>query len=412
MSEGFCSVAEAIADLKAGKFVVLVDDPYRENEGDLICAAELITPEMVNFMLKQARGVLCVAMPRQLCRHFDLHPQTSENTASLGTAFTVTVDAQGRFGVTTGVSASDRCTTIRLLAGLDTTADDFARPGHINPLMARDGGVLVRAGQTEGTVDLLRLAGLRPVGALIEIMNEDGSMARTSDLRPFCQEHGIKMCTVTDLIEYRQKRESLIERVESIPMPTRHGRFMLHAYKSLVDPEPHLALCCGGIGDRDAKGLVPQHDEPILVRVHSECLTGDLFGSLRCDCGEQLNDAMSLIQTAGCGAIIYLRQEGRGIGLHNKLRAYRLQDQGLDTVEANEQLGFAADRRDYGIGAQIIRDLGISKLRILTNNPKKIQRLEVYGIEVVEQVPIRIPPNEINRTYLNTKKQRMGHMLD
>jgi 3,4-dihydroxy 2-butanone 4-phosphate synthase/GTP cyclohydrolase II len=410
--EGFCHIDEAIAELKAGRFVVLVDDERRENEGDLVCAAELITPEMVNFMLTRARGVLCVALPREMCRHLRLQPQTPENTASLGTAFTVTIDAAPRFGVTTGVSALDRCTTIRRLAAPDAEADDFLRPGHVNPLMAREGGVLVRGGQTEGTVDLLRLSGLRPVGALIEVMNEDGTMARVPDLKRFCERNKIKMCTVAALIEYREQRESLIERVETIQLPTCFGPFTMHAYRSVVDSDLHLALCCGGVGERQPNGQPVPHEEPVLVRVHSECLTGDLFGSMRCDCGGQLQTAMRLIQEAGKGAIVYLRQEGRGIGLHNKLKAYLLQDQGLDTVQANEQLGFPADKRDYGIGAQILRDLGLKRLHILTNNPKKVHRLEMYGIEIVKQVPLQIPPNDINRRYLQTKKEKMGHILD
>ncbi|HPD30926.1 MAG TPA: bifunctional 3,4-dihydroxy-2-butanone-4-phosphate synthase/GTP cyclohydrolase II [Phycisphaerae bacterium] len=412
MGSPFCTIPEAMDELKAGRFVVLVDDERRENEGDLICAAELITPEMVNFMLKEARGVLCVALPRDLCRELDLQPQTTENTATLGTAFTVTIDAHPRFGVTTGVSAADRARTIRRLTEPDVTEDDFCRPGHVNPLMAREGGVLVRAGQTEGTVDLLRLAGMCPVGALIEVMNDDGTMARVPDLVRFCERHKLKMCTIADLIEYRHQREMLVERVETIHFPTPYGRFTLHAYRSLVDIEPHLALCCGGVGERDATGRPVLHEEPVLVRVHSECLTGDVFHSWRCDCGDQLHQSMRMIQEQGKGAIVYLRQEGRGIGLHNKLKAYRLQEQGLDTVEANEHLGFPADKRDYGIGAQILRDLGLRRLRIMTNNPKKISRLELYGIEIVEQVPIIIPPNEVNRAYLRTKKEKMGHLLE
>lgn len=408
----FCSIDEAIEELQAGRFVVLVDDERRENEGDLICAAESITPDMVNFMLTHARGVLCVALPRQVCRHLQLHRQTHENTAQLGTAFTVTVDAAAQFGVTTGVSASDRAATIRRLAEPMAEPDDFLRPGHVNPLMARDGGVLVRAGQTEGTVDLLKLAGLRPAGALIEIMNEDGTMARVPDLKRFCAKHQIKMCTIAALIEYREQRESLIERVGTIQLPTAFGPFTMHAYKSIVEPELHLALCCGGVGERQPNGQPVMHDEPVLVRVHSECITGDLFGSMRCDCGSQLQTAMRLVQEVGKGAIVYLRQEGRGIGLHNKLKAYLLQDQGLDTVEANEQLGFPPDKRDYGIGAQILRDLGLRRLEILTNNPKKVHRLALYGIEIVKQVPIQIPPNEVNRRYLQTKKEKMGHLLD
>jgi 3,4-dihydroxy 2-butanone 4-phosphate synthase/GTP cyclohydrolase II len=412
MASPFCTIPEALAELRAGRFIVLVDDEYRENEGDLVCAAEHITPEMVNFMLIHARGVLCVALPRQRCHELDLQPQTPENTASLHTAFTVTIDAHARFGVGTGVSARDRATTIRRLADPAAVADDFCRPGHINPLMAQEGGVLVRAGQTEGTVDLLRLAGMQPTGALIEVMNDDGSMARVPDLDRFCQRHGIKMCTIADLIEYRIQREPLVQRVATVQMPTKYGQFTLHAYKSLVDPDLHLALCCGGVGELDAAGNVIQHDEPILVRVHSECLTGDIFHSLRCDCGDQLHDAMRMIQERGKGAVVYLRQEGRGIGLHNKLIAYSLQEKGLDTVQANVELGFPPDKRDYGIGAQIIRDLGLRQIRVLTNNPKKISRLEVYGLKVVEQVPIAELPNEVNRFYLRTKREKMGHTLE
>ena len=412
MARSFCTIPEALDELRAGRMIVLVDDEHRENEGDLVCAAESITPAMVNFMLKNARGVLCVAMPADRCQRLNLQPQTTENTATHRTAFTVTIDAHVRFGVSTGVSASDRAITIQRLADPEALPEDFNRPGHINPLMARKGGVLVRAGQTEGTVDLLRLAGMHPAGALIEIMNDDGTMARVADLELFSQRHDIKMCTIADLIEYRQQRETLIERVQSIPLPTPFGSFTLHAYSSMVDTDLHLALCCGGVGDKDADGTVTEQGEAVMVRVHSECLTGDVFASMRCDCGDQLHDAMQMIQEAGKGAIIYLRQEGRGIGLHNKLKAYELQDQGLDTVEANEKLGFPADKRDYGVGAQIIRDLGLRKLRILTNNPKKVNRLEVYGLEVIEQLPIRVAANDANRRYLKTKKDKMGHLLD
>jgi len=411
MPSTFCTIPEALAELKAGRFIVLVDDEYRENEGDLVCAAETITPAQVNFMLQHARGVLCVALPRERCHELHLSPQTSENTATLQTAFTVTVDAHSRFGVTTGVSAQDRATTIRRLADPQARWDDFQRPGHVNPLMACPGGVLIRAGQTEGTVDLLNLAGMHPVGALIEIMNEDGTMARLPDLAEFCRRHAIKICTIADLIEYRHQREPLVKRLHTVQLPTRYGNFTLHAYESMIDPEPHLAICCGGVGDRDADGNTIPIEEPVLIRVHSECLTGDVLGSLRCDCGEQLHDAMCRIQAEGRGAVVYLRQEGRGIGLHNKLKAYELQEAGMDTVEANTHLGFPPDKRDYGLGAQILRDLGLRQIRVLTNNPKKVSRLEVYGLKVVEQVPICVPPNECNLFYLTTKKKKLGHLL-
>ncbi|RME37371.1 MAG: GTP cyclohydrolase II, partial [Planctomycetota bacterium] len=368
-------------------------------------------PEAVNFMLKIGRGVLCLPMPRDWCERLNLPLQTSENNTRFATAFTVTVDAHPRFGVTTGVSAADRAKTIEVAAAPDTRPQDLVRPGHVNPLMARDGGVLVRAGQTEGSVDLCRLAGLRPVAAIIEIMNEDGSMARLPDLVRIARQHDIRIYTIADLIEYRLKREPFVTRGVSTRLPTAFGEFTLIEFHSPVDPEPHLALCCGGIGDLDDNGRPVPHPDPVLVRVESECMTGHVFHSLRCDCGEQLRAAMKRIREEGKGAVVYLRQEGRGIGLHNKLRAYKLQDEGLDTVEANEKLGLPVDRRDYGIGAQILRELGLRKLRILTNNPKKINRLEVYGIEIVEQLPLELPPNPYNRPYLETKKTKLGHRL-
>lgn len=407
----FCSIPEAIAEIQAGRFVVLVDDEDRENEGDLVIAAEFIDPEKVNFMLTHGRGTLCVALSRQLCNDLRLDPQSSMNTTRFGTAFTTTVDAAPRFGVTTGVSASDRAITIKRLVDESARPDDFARPGHINPLIARDGGVLVRAGQTEGSVDLCRLAGLRHGAAIIEILNPDGTMARVPQLTEFCGEHGIKMCSVAGLIEHRTQLERFVERVETIQIANVFGQWDLFAYRSPVDEGTHLALTMGGIGAIDADGLIAQQTEPLLVRVHSECLTGDVFGSMRCDCGQQLAAAMEMITNAGRGVIVYLRQEGRGIGLLNKLHAYSLQDAGLDTVEANQALGQPADRRDYGLGAQILRDLGISQMRILTNNPKKISRLSVFGLEVVEQIAIEMEPNEFNRRYLAVKRQKMGHVL-
>ncbi|NOX57673.1 MAG: GTP cyclohydrolase II [Planctomycetes bacterium] len=406
------NIEQAFEDLRAGKMIILVDDEDRENEGDLVMAAEKVTPDAVNFMLKEARGVLCISMTRERCEELNLHKQTAENTTKFGTAFTVTVDAHSRFGVTTGVSASDRCKTIEVVCATDTKPSDLARPGHVNPLMAADGGVLVRSGQTEGTVDLCRLAGMKPIGTLIEILNEDGTMARRPELEVFAKKHGLNMYSVAQIIEHRQRHEQFVKRGEVIKLPTHHGEFTLVEYSSPIDREPHLALCCGDVGPTGESGDVLPHDEPVLVRVESECMTGHVFGSQRCDCGSQLNRAMALIQAEGRGVLIYLRQEGRSIGLHNKLRAYRLQDGGLDTVEANEKLGLPADRRDYGVGAQICRDLGLRRLRILTNNPKKVNRLEVYGIEIVEQIPIEIPPNAHNRGYLSTKKKKLGHMLD
>lgn len=408
----FAGIDEAIEDLAAGRMVILIDDEHRENEGDLVCAAEKITPQIVNFMLKHARGVLCLAMSSGLCDRLNLYPQASDNTAPLNTAFTVTIDAAGRFGVTTGVSARDRAATIMRAVADDAEPGDFTRPGHINPLRARDGGVLVRSGQTEGSVDLARLAGLKPAAVIIEIMNDDGSMARLDDLVKFAAEHNIRICTIADLIQHRMQREHLVKRIEQINLATRFGEFTLTAYHCPADEHTHVALSMGGLGRLDEKGEPVLVDRPVLVRVHSECLTGDVFGSQRCECGEQLEASMKMVAEAGEGAIIYLRQEGRGIGLANKLHAYALQERGLDTVQANLRLGFAPDRRDYGIGAQILRDLGCRQIRILTNNPKKTSRLELYGLKVIEQVPLKIPPHAGNQRYLATKKSKMGHLLD
>jgi 3,4-dihydroxy 2-butanone 4-phosphate synthase / GTP cyclohydrolase II len=408
----FCSVQDALAELKAGRFIILVDDEDRENEGDLIAAAELVSPQMINFMIRKAAGKLCLALPAGTCEKLNLYPQASENTAQHGTAFTVSIDAGPEYGVTTGVSAADRCRTIHRCLVDDAKPADFRRPGHISPLNGKIGGVLIRAGHTEASIDLARLAGLKPAGVLIEVLKENGEVARMDDLTVFARAHDLKICTIAKLIEYRLQRERSVMRIESIPIQNPWGKWILHAYQSVLDVEPHLALCMGELGRLDSEGEPVSVDHPILVRVHSQCLTGDIFHSLRCDCGSQLERAMELISEAGEGVIVYLRQEGRGIGLANKLHAYRLQDQGFDTVEANEELGFPADKRDYGIGAQILRDLGIRKIRILTNNPKKISRLAVYGLDVVEQVPVKIEPNPHNRRYLETKRTKLGHMLD
>lgn len=407
----FSPIDEILSDLRQGKMIVLVDAEDRENEGDLILPAEFATPERINFMLRYGRGTLCVALTAARCNQLDLFPQVPVNTTPLGTAFTVTIDAAPRLGTSTGVSAADRALTIRHSVAEEAQPEDFVRPGHVNPLIAREGGVLVRTGQTEGSVDLCRLAGLMPGAALIEVLNEDGTMARVPQLAEFCRTHDLKMCTIADLVEYRMQRERLVERLQAVPIRNPFGAWTMIAYRSRSDSGTHVALCMGGIGERDAQGLPLAVGDPVLVRVHSECLTGDVFRSMRCECGEQLNAAMDMIAREGRGALIYLRQEGRGIGLVNKLQAYLLQDEGLDTVEANERLGLPADRRDYGVGAQILRDLGLARIRILTNNPKKVSRLEVYGLEVVEQLPLEMEPNDQNRRYLQTKKTKMDHRL-
>jgi len=406
----FSEIPEILDDLRAGKMIVLVDAEDRENEGDLVCAAETATPGMINFMAKFGRGLICLPLTPEACDSLGLYPQTMQNTARFETAFTVSIDAAE--GISTGISAADRAKTIRDAIADGAKAADLVRPGHIFPLRAREGGVLVRAGQTEGAVDLMRLAGLKPAGVICEVMNEDGTMARVPELLEFCEKHDLKIASIAKLIEYRLQRESQIKRVEAVVLPTDYGEFKLIAYETAASPEPHLALCKGDVGSLNAAGKPVQHDGPVLVRVHSECMTGDLFHSQRCECGYQMITAMKMIEQAGQGALIYLRQEGRGIGLANKLRAYKLQEQGLDTVDANLELGFQADRRDYGIGAQICRDLGLTNIRILTNNPKKISRLEVYGIKIVEQIPIRARPTKHNIDYLRTKKHRLGHMLN
>ncbi len=407
----FSPVPEIVAELKAGRFVILVDDEHRENEGDLVCVAKLATPEMINFMIREAAGKLCLSLDTETCERLHLYPMTNENTAEHGTAFTVSIDAAPVFGVTTGVSAADRVRTIQRCLTDDAVPSDLRRPGHVSPLKADPGGVLVRAGHTEASVDLARIAGHKQAALIIEVLEEDGEVACLDGLVRFADKHGLKIGTIESLIEYRLQRERSVLRVESIPLSNRWGDWTLHAYKSALDPEPHLALSMGDLGQSDADGNAIAVDHPVLTRVHSQCLTGDVFGSGRCDCGDQLDRAMQLISDEGEGVIVYLRQEGRGIGLLNKLHAYRLQDDGMDTVEANEHLGFPADKRDYGLGAQILRDLGVRRVRILTNNPKKVSRLEVYGLEVADQLPIRIKPTAANERYLKTKQEKLGHTL-
>ncbi|MBP9990808.1 MAG: bifunctional 3,4-dihydroxy-2-butanone-4-phosphate synthase/GTP cyclohydrolase II [Bacteroidales bacterium] len=395
------TIQEAIEDFREGKFVIVVDDEDRENEGDFIMAAEKITPEHVNFMLKNGRGVLCAPITEDRCKELNLDMQVHDNTSLLGTPFTITVDLLGN-GCTTGVSMHDRAMTINALANPDTKASDLGRPGHINPLRARNGGVLVRAGHTEAAVDLARLAGLRPCGALIEIINDDGTMARLPQLMKVAEKFNLKIITIKDLIAYRIAHETLIRKEEEVFLPTQWGDFRLIAYTQLDNNSTHLVLKKGEW----------KEDEPVLVRVHSSCATGDIFGSCKCDCGEQLHTSMQMIDKEGKGVILYMSQEGRGIGLVNKLRAYHLQEQGLDTVDANLALGFKADERDYGIGAQILRDLGVRNMRLLTNNPVKRTGLEGYGLNITETVPIVVKPNQYNERYLKTKQERMGHKLN
>ena len=395
----FDRIEDAIADIRAGRLVIVVDDEDRENEGDFVGAAETITPELVNFMARHGRGLMCVPLSRERAAELDLPMMEQVNTSLYDTPFTVSVDY--RHGTTSGISAADRAATIRALADPGAAKTDFARPGHIFPLRAQAGGVLRRPGHTEATVDLARLAGLSPVGVLIEIMNEDGTMARVPELRRMADEFGMRLVTIRDLIAYRMRKDTLVRPVIDVEMPTRYGRFRLHAYEETLTGEVHLAM---------TKGQWTE-DDPVLVRVHSQCVTGDIFGSNRCDCGEQLATALARIEHEGKGVVLYMKQEGRGIGLINKLRAYKLQEEGMDTVEANEALGFRGDHRDYGIGCQILRDLGVRQLRLMTNNPTKRIGLSGYGLEIVERVPIEIPPNAHNTRYLETKRDRMGHLI-
>jgi 3,4-dihydroxy 2-butanone 4-phosphate synthase/GTP cyclohydrolase II len=396
---GLSTIPEAIENIKAGKFVIVVDDEDRENEGDLIMAAETVTPEAINFMAVHGRGLICMPVIGERLDELQIPMMTNHNTSNFGTAFTVSVEA--KHGTSTGISASDRAKTVQAIIDPNTKPQDLVMPGHMFPLRAKDGGVLVRAGQTEATVDLARLAGFYPAGVCCEIMNEDGTMARMPQLEKFAEKLGLKIVSVADLIAYRYRHERLVQRVAEAKLPTPFGEFTVIAYKSQTDPAEHLALVMGDVVT----------DDPVLVRVHSQCLTGDVFHSLRCDCGEQVEMAMKRIAGEGRGVVLYMRQEGRGIGIHNKIKAYALQDKGLDTVEANLSLGFKADQRDYGVGAQILADLGVHNMRLMTNNPKKMSGLESYGLKITEQLPITTKPNPHNRRYLKTKQKKMGHLL-
>lgn len=394
-------IEAALEDIRQGKMVILIDDEDRENEGDLTMAAEKVTPEAINFMAREGRGLICLSLTEERADHLDLPLMVRDNSSSFGTAFTVSIEA--RRGVTTGISAADRAHTIQVAIADESTARDLARPGHVFPLRAKKGGVLVRAGQTEGSVDLARLAGLKPAGVICEVMNEDGTMARLPELKKFAKQHDLKIISIADLVSYRMRKELLVRRAAETVIPIHDcGEFVAIAYENDVDTAQHLALVKGTIDP----------EKPVLVRVHSECLTGDVFASQRCDCGEQLHAAIHQIDEEGCGVLLYMRQEGRGIGLINKLKAYALQDEGCDTVEANEALGFKADLRDYGIGAQILSELGVRQIRLMTNNPKKIIGLEGYGLEVVERVSIQMPACETNKRYLATKREKLGHLLE
>ena len=394
------TIKEAIEDIKAGRFIIIVDDEGRENEGDLAMAAEMVDPDAINFMAKYGRGLICMPIIGERLDELNIPLMVGENTSKHNTAFTISIEAKKK--VSTGISAYDRAATVKAVLDPATRPEDIARPGHTFPLRAREGGVLVRAGHTEAIVDLSRLAGLYPAGVTCEVMNEDGTMARLPQLEMVAKEHKLKIVSITDLITYRRRHEKLVTKVAQANLPTKYGQFTAIAYKSTIDPDQHVALVKGDVSS----------DEPVLVRVHSECLTGDVFGSLRCDCGEQIEMALNAIAEEDRGVLLYMRQEGRGIGLHNKIAAYALQDKGLDTVEANETLGFPADLRDYGIGAQILVDLGLKNIKLLTNNPKKVVGLEGYGLHVVETVPLRVDPNPLNLRYLETKQQKLGHILN
>jgi 3,4-dihydroxy 2-butanone 4-phosphate synthase/GTP cyclohydrolase II len=405
----FAPIPRILDELRAGRFVVLVDDPQRENEGDVVIAAEHVTPEHVNFMLKHARGEVCTTLPESWADRMGLDPQVAKNTNPLTCAKCVTVDAA--VGTTTGVSAHDQATTIRKLADPASRADDFSRPGHTRPIRARDGGVLVRTGQTEGSVDLCRIAGLAPVAVICEILDEDGTPMRLPALREYCARHGFAMTTIEELIRWRRATERLVRRAASTRIPTPQGIFDIHLFTNGADANQHVALTMGLPVPADPEEQHPAQEDPVLVRVHSECLTGDIFGSLRCDCGPQLDAALGAVAKAGRGAVLYLRQEGRGIGLEKKLLAYRLQEHGMDTVEANRALGFKADERDYGIGAQILHHLGVRRMRLMTNNPKKLTSLAGFGLSVVERVPLEIRPTADSEAYLRAKRDKLGHLL-
>jgi 3,4-dihydroxy 2-butanone 4-phosphate synthase / GTP cyclohydrolase II len=399
MTQRFNSIASVVADLQAGKMVIVVDDADRENEGDLIMAGQFVTPAAVNFMAKHGRGLVCVPTTSERLQQLGIERMVHQNRESFKTDFQVSVDAAR--GITTGISAGDRAETIRIMADPTAVPEDLVQPGHVFPLRARPGGVLQRAGHTEAAVDLVHLAGCRPIGVICEIMSDDGSMARLPELVRFARKHRLKICSIADLIQFRREREKLVERVEVVKLPTDYGDFDLYLYRSKLDIQHHLALVCGEVARK----------RNVLVRVHSECLTGDVFGSRRCDCGPQLHQAMRQVAAAGCGVVVYMRQEGRGIGLAPKIKAYKLQEQGYDTVEANQKLGFDMDLREYGLGAQILADLGLKTIRLLTNNPRKLVGLEGYGLEIVEQVPIRVKPNPHNARYLETKRKKLGHLL-